>query len=181
MLIYVDDIILTRNNPSFLSSLVSRLGTEFAIKDLGALHFFLRIEVHKIPNGYHIIQQKYTRDLLAKEKMMDSSALSTFMSTNQHKCPHDNECVDPTTYCSLVGSLQYLTLTRSNIAYSVNKACQHMQQPQMQHLKEAKRIIRYLKRTMKYGITFFKNNSLNLYAFCDADWAGCPTTRRSTS
>lgn len=101
MLIFVDDIILTGNNPSFLSSLVSQLGIEFALKDLGAVHFFLGIEVNKNDLGYRITQHKYTRDLLIKEDMIDLSS----MSTGHNKSLQDDVNVDPATYSSLVGSL----------------------------------------------------------------------------
>ncbi|XP_022157372.1 uncharacterized protein LOC111024092 [Momordica charantia] len=181
MLICVDDIILTGNNQTFIMNLVTKLSTEFALKDLGALHYFLGVEVQHTHNGFHITQSRYTRDILMKAKMLEVSPISTPMATSKNKCPHENELVDPTAYRSLVGSLQYLTLTRPDIHFYVNKACQHMQQPQMQHLRDVKCILRYLKHSLNHGISFRKNSSLNLYAFCDADWAACPTTRRSTS
>ncbi|KAJ8755821.1 hypothetical protein K2173_024366 [Erythroxylum novogranatense] len=86
---------------------------------------------------------------------------------------------DPTHFCGLVGSLQYLTLTRPDLSYSVNFVSQFMQHPTMSHFKCLRRILRYLKGTIHYGLSF--SASLVLSAFSYADWAGCPTTRRSTT
>lgn len=69
MLVYVDDIILIGNNTDFITNLVASLGTEFALKDPGALHYFLGIKVQNAPNAYHITQTKYTRHILKKAKI----------------------------------------------------------------------------------------------------------------
>ncbi|XP_021599688.1 uncharacterized mitochondrial protein AtMg00810-like [Manihot esculenta] len=88
---------------------------------------------------------------------------------------------DPTFFRGLVGSLQYLTLTCPDLSYSVNYVSQFMHNPTMSHLKYGRRILRYLKGTIHYGLSFTADTSLALSAFSDADWAGCPTTRRSTT
>ncbi|XP_021602452.1 uncharacterized mitochondrial protein AtMg00810-like [Manihot esculenta] len=88
---------------------------------------------------------------------------------------------DPTHFRGLVGSLQYLTLTRLDLSYSVNYVSQFMHNPTMSHLKYVRRILQYLKGTIHYGLSFTADTSLALSAFSDADWAGCPTTRRSTT
>jgi hypothetical protein len=87
---------------------------------------------------------------------------------------------DGTKYRSIVGGLQYLTLTRPNISFSVNKVCQFLHAPTTVHWKAVKRILRYVKDTVGIGITFQPSSSILLSAFCDADWAGCPDDRRST-
>lgn len=61
MSVYVDDIILTDTNPSFLTKLIASLSTEFTLKDLGDLHFFLGVEVQSTPQGRHLIQVNYTK------------------------------------------------------------------------------------------------------------------------
>jgi len=74
MLVYVDDIIFTGNNPSFIKSLVTKLKSEFCLKDLGSLDYFLGIEVRPQPNGALILtQSKYIRDLLGKTKMDEAN------------------------------------------------------------------------------------------------------------
>jgi histone deacetylase 1/2 len=87
---------------------------------------------------------------------------------------------DCTQYRSIVGALQYLTLTRPDLAFSVNKVCQFLHAPTTEHWTAVKRILRYVKDTLKLGITFTKSSSTLLSAFSDADWAGCLDDRRST-
>jgi histone deacetylase 1/2 len=87
---------------------------------------------------------------------------------------------DSSQYRSIVGALQYLTLTRPDLAFSVNKVCQYLHAPTTEHWTAAKRILRYVKDTSKLGITFTKSSSTFLSAFSDADWAGSLDDRRST-
>ncbi|GAA0167912.1 transmembrane signal receptor [Lithospermum erythrorhizon] len=87
---------------------------------------------------------------------------------------------DPTKYRQVVGALQYLTLTRPDLAYSVNKVCQFMHAPLEAHWDAVKRILRYLQSTQDLGLHLRPMTLYSLTAFSDADWAGCPTDRRST-
>lgn len=88
---------------------------------------------------------------------------------------------DPELYRSVVGGLQYATITRPDIAFAVNKVSQFMHQPTESHWAAVKRILRYLKGTMDHGLQLHKSNQLSLHAFSDADWAGCPDDRKSTT
>ena len=87
---------------------------------------------------------------------------------------------DSTQYRSIVGALQYLTLTRPDISFSVNKVCQYLHAPATDHWAAVKRILRYIKHTVKLGLQINKSSSLLVSAFTDADWAGCLDDRRST-
>jgi hypothetical protein len=86
---------------------------------------------------------------------------------------------DPTAYRHIVGALQYCTLTRPDIAFSVSQLCQHIHAPTSSHWSAAKRILRYLKGTIDHGLAYIKGN-LNLMAYCDSDWDGSPDDWRST-
>ncbi|GJX01277.1 ribonuclease H-like domain-containing protein [Tanacetum coccineum] len=88
---------------------------------------------------------------------------------------------DLTLYQSLAGSLQYLTFTRPDLSYAVHQVCLHMHDPRDTHLSALKRILRYVQVTLHYGLQLFPSSTTNLVAYSNADWAGCPTTRRSTS
>lgn len=79
---------------------------------------------------------------------------------------------DVTTCQSIVKALQYLTLTRTDISFAVNQVCQFMQAPTSTHWLAVERILRYLKGTLDHGLNF-RSGPFNLYAFSDADWAGC--------
>ncbi|XP_035542146.1 uncharacterized mitochondrial protein AtMg00810-like [Juglans regia] len=88
---------------------------------------------------------------------------------------------DPAHYLIIVGVLQYLTLTRPDLFYSVNFVSKLMHSPIEAHYKMVKRIIRYLKVTVDLGLHFSSHFTLDLYAFSDADLAGCPLTKHSTT
>ena len=85
-----------------------------------------------------------------------------------------------TKYRSLVGALQYLTLTRPNIPFPINKVCQFLHAPTIVHLTAAKRIVRYVKNTLSIGLNFSRSSSTLISAFSDSDWAGCLDDRHST-
>ncbi|XP_020422709.1 uncharacterized protein LOC109949960 [Prunus persica] len=88
---------------------------------------------------------------------------------------------NPTKYCELVGSLQYLTLTRLDISFAVNTVAQFMSAPRTSHLVAAKRILRYIKGTIDLGLTFTSQiAAARLSAYSDTNWAGCPYSRRLT-
>ena len=89
----------------------------------------------------------------------------------------DDDC---TNYRSVVGALQYLTLTRPDISFAVNKVCQFLHSPTTTHWSAVKRILRYVKGTLSTGLQMRKSNSTLVSAFSDADWAGCVDDRRST-
>lgn len=77
--------------------------------------------------------------------------------------------------------MQYLTFTRPDIAYAVNEICLFMHDPRQPLLQALNRIIRYIQGTKDHGLQLLKSNINHLVAYSDADWAGCPDTRRSTS
>ncbi|KAM6582344.1 hypothetical protein CsatB_009346 [Cannabis sativa] len=87
---------------------------------------------------------------------------------------------DPHQYRSIVGALQYVVVTKPEITYSVNKVSQFMHKPLEAHWKVVKKILRYLKDTLDYGLHLTKCSTLSLTGFCDADWACDSDDRRST-
>ena len=182
LLLYVDDMVVTGDNPSRITWLISTLASEFSIKDLGFLHHFLGIEVHRLPMGLFLSQHRYALDLLERASMSSCKPMSTPMPSKGRQLPTCDELYpDPTHYRSIVGGLQYLTFTRPDISYSVNFVCQYMHAPTMAHYKIVKRILRYVRGTAHFGMRILASSTLDLYAFSDADWAGCPTSRRSTT
>ena len=88
---------------------------------------------------------------------------------------------DVTHYRSVVGALQYVTLTRPNITFAINKACQFMQQPTTTHWLSVKRILRYLRGTMQDGLLLSPSSNLTIEGFTDADWGAHLVDRRSSS
>lgn len=181
MLIYVDDILVTGNSASSCATLIASLSTQFPIKDLGELHFFLGLEVKRNSHGLFLCQTKYAIDLLHKFNMVGAKICSTHASSSQKLSAHDGDIlVNPTEYRSLVGALQYLTWTRPELCFSVNQVCQFMHQPTTTHMIATKRILRFVKGTLDHGLFFTKGLQV-LQGFSDADWAGLPDDRKSTS
>ncbi|XP_040939865.1 secreted RxLR effector protein 161-like [Gossypium hirsutum] len=114
--------------------------------------------------------------------MEKSNAAPTPMVTTVQLSAHAGTPVaDAHLYRSLVGALQYVVITRPDIAYAVNKVCQFIHQPLDIHFKAVKRILRYLHGTLDYGLTFTKTSKLMLEGFFDASWGSDVDDRRSTS
>ncbi|CAN6723036.1 unnamed protein product [Malus baccata var. baccata] len=181
LLLYVDDIILTGDSDACVQSVISQLTTEFDMKDLGILHYFLGLQIDYHSSGLFVHQSKYVHDLLQRTNMLECKPCLTPCHPHQKLLTHGSPSYsDPTHYRSIVGALQYLTFTRPDIAYSVNQVCQFMHSPLDSHYVAVKRILRYLRGTIGWGI-LFQLGSLCLRAYTDADWAGDPNDRLSTT
>jgi hypothetical protein len=181
LLLYVDDIIITGTSPSLITNLIHKLQTTFELKDLGPLHYFLGLQLHYHTTGFSVHQTKYASDLLQRFDMTNCKPSSTpYSSTSRLTKDQGTPLVDPTSFRSLVGALQYLTFTRPDLSFAVNQVCQFMHSPTDTHLIAAKWILRYIKGSLSSGL-LFQPGSLNLQAYADADWAGDPLDRRSTS
>lgn len=149
VLVYVDDILVTDSDTTAITSLIAQLNSEFSLKDLGEDHYFLGIQVSHTNNGLHLSQTKYIRDLLQKTKMVHCKPTRTPLPTGLKLRAGDGDPVeDLHGYWSTVGALQYMTITRSELSFSVNKVCQFMQNPTEEHWKAVKRILRYLQGTL---------------------------------
>jgi hypothetical protein len=183
VLVYVDDIIVASSSSKATTALLQDLERDFALKDLGDLHYFLGIEVTKTQQGIMLNQRKYFKDLLWKAGMFNCKAVNTPLSTSERLSAHVGELLGPndtTNYRSLVGGLQYLTLTRPDLSFSVNKVCQYLHAPTMLHLTATKRILWYVKGTIDLGLQITRSPSMLVSGFADADWAGCIDDCRST-
>ncbi|XP_071739987.1 uncharacterized mitochondrial protein AtMg00810-like [Rutidosis leptorrhynchoides] len=182
LLLYVDDIILVTSSDSLRTSLLALLGKEFAMKDLGKLNSFLGISVSRTKEGLFLTQQAYAKDIIARAGMLHCNPSATPVDTlGKQSATLGVPYSKPTLYRSLASALQYLTFTRPDISYAVQQICLHMHAPYTSHVHALKRIIRYLQGTLSMGLHFTPSSSRDLVSFTDADWAGCPDTRRSTS
>ncbi|XP_019179517.1 PREDICTED: uncharacterized protein LOC109174716 [Ipomoea nil] len=121
------------------------------------------------------------KDILNRAGMMDCKPLATPASVTQPVTPSDEPFDNPTQYRRLVGALQYLTITRPDLSFSVNRLCQFMHSPSSDHWGLLKRVLRYVKGTISYGLRLSASASSTIHGFSDSDWAGCPIDRKSTS
>jgi hypothetical protein len=183
ILVYVDDIIVASSSQGTTTRLLHKLGQEFALKDLGKLHYFLGIEVNEIANGIILTQSKYASDLLHKVGMGNCKPSNLPMSASEKPSLYEGTPLGPhdsSQYRSVVGALQYLTLTRPDISFTVNKVCQFLHAPTTVHWAAVKRILRYLKSCTRVGLRIIKSRSLLVTGFSDADWTGSLDDCRST-
>jgi hypothetical protein len=133
-------------------------------------------------HGLVLSQTKYLLDLLARVNMSTYKPCLTPMVTGVHLTQHDSSlCTDPSLYRSVVGALQYSTLTQPDLAFPVNKVSQFMHQPTEDNWSAIKRILCYVAGTLHMGLQVHSKSNLQINAYTDADWAGNLDDRRSTS
>lgn len=150
------------------------------MKDLGALKYFLGLEVAHVNKGLFLNQRKYTLDIITETGLLGAKPATTSMEQNHQMARCEGELFsEPEKYRRLIGHLIYLTITRPELCYSVHILAQFMSSPLVSHWDAALRVVRYLKGCPGQGILLRKNYNLRIYGFCDSDWASCPKTRRS--
>ncbi|GJV44951.1 ribonuclease H-like domain-containing protein [Tanacetum coccineum] len=154
LLLYVDDIVLIASSLEMLQRIIRSLHQEFAMTDLGPLNYFMGVSVTRDSSGLFLSRQKYVVEILEKAHMLNCNPSQTTVDIESKLCVGGDPVSDPTLYWSLAGFLQYITFTRPDISYA---------------------------GTLNYGLQLFSSSTTDLVAYSDADWAGCPTTRRSTS
>ncbi|PKU78407.1 Retrovirus-related Pol polyprotein from transposon TNT 1-94 [Dendrobium catenatum] len=181
ILIYVDDILLTGNDKVIMDKLLTSLKATFSMRYLGNLSQFLGIHVTALPSGIHLNQALYARSIVQKAGMENSKTVSTPSSLKSViSSDRLQQFSNPVLYRQLAGSLQYLTLTRPDIAFAVQQVCQHMHNPHQVHFEQLKRLLRYVNGTISYGLSLSRG-SMELHCYADSDWAGDSTDRKSVS
>jgi hypothetical protein len=182
VLVYVDDLIISGSHPAPIRRFKNYLSTCFHMKDLGVLKYFLGVEVARSPTGIYLCQRKYALDIISESGLLGAKPASVPLEQN-HRLPLANGrfLENPEQYRCLVGRLIYLCFTRPELSYSVHTLSQFMQQPREEHWEAALRVVRYLKGNPGQGILLNRSCDLQLYGWCDSDWAGCLLTRRSVT
>ncbi|XP_072071613.1 uncharacterized mitochondrial protein AtMg00810-like [Arachis hypogaea] len=183
VLVYVDDILVTGESEDTMKQVIEQLNAKFALKDMGSLCYFLGIQVTNTSNsGLILTQKKYIKKLMKKANMVGCTSCHTpLASTVKLSTCGGAKFHDSTLHRSIIGSLQYLTVTRPEISYSVHKLAQFVQSPLESHWKMVKRVLRYLNGTSNHGLHLKKEGSMTMNAYSDLDWAGDPDDRKSTS
>ncbi|WVZ89164.1 hypothetical protein U9M48_035601 [Paspalum notatum var. saurae] len=180
--IYVDDIIFGGSSHALCSKFSEQMSREFEMSMIGELQFFLGLQIRQTPQGTFVHQSKYTRDLLRKFEMADASPQMTPMSTSTAlDADEDGKEVDQKVYRGMIGSLIYLTATRPDIQFVVGLCACFQASPRESHRTAVKRILRYIKFTLEFGLWYSLDSSLSLLGFSDSDHAGCRIDHKSTS
>ncbi|GKD05396.1 ribonuclease H-like domain-containing protein [Tanacetum coccineum] len=181
LLLYVHDIVITASSSDLLQRIIRSLHQEFAMTDLGLLNYFLGILVTRDSSGMFLFQKKYAVEILERAGMVNCNPSRTTFYTESKLGDSGDVVFDPILYRSLAGSLQYLNFTRLDFSYAVQQVCLHMHDSREPHFSALRRILCYVSGCLDYGLQLFSSTTTYLVAYSDADWAGCPTTRRSTS
>ena len=187
--VYVDDIVLAGKDEQIITDVKHQLAVKFDMKDLGELSYFLGISIiqNQEKKTAWIGQPTYTETLLAKMGMSDCNSVKTPIDPGNHleKASDEESALDQQLYRSAVGSLLYLaTCMRPDIAFAVTTLGRFSSKPKKSHWIALKRILRYLKGTVKHRITFDGDTSESLLGnvcYSDADWAENKDDRKSTS
>jgi len=154
VLVYVDDIVVANSSKKTTNALLKDLERDFALKDLGDLHYFLGIEVKRSRDGLILSQERYATKVVQRAGMAMSKPIDTPMASFEKLSVTDGARlgpVDARRYRSVGGALQYLTLMRSYISFSVNKVCQFLHEPNKTHWSVFKHILWYVKGVLDFG------------------------------
>ncbi|GKE22677.1 retrovirus-related pol polyprotein from transposon TNT 1-94, partial [Tanacetum coccineum] len=180
--IYVDDIIFGSTNPKYFKKFEKLMHSRFEMSLMGEMKFFLGLQIHQSPRGIFINHAKYALEILKKHSMDKCDIVGTPMATKP-KLDADlsGKLIDQTNYLSMIWSLMYLTSRRPDIVQAVCYCARYQARPTKKHLKEVKRIFRYLKGTTNMRLWYLKDSGFELTAFLDADHDGCLDTHKSTS
>lgn len=181
IMLYVDDLLITGSDSNQIAAVKSHLRNRYHMKDLQLAQKYLGIEFCRTPTGLILHQSAYCEALVEEFGMRDSR-VEHIPLPEGHTLTSETgtPSVDTTEYCHAVGKLIFLTHTRPDITYAVGVVSRYMAHPQQQHWESVKHILRYLKGTTSLGINFQRSHApATLQCFTDADFLGCPETRRS--
>ncbi|GKC77953.1 retrovirus-related pol polyprotein from transposon TNT 1-94 [Tanacetum coccineum] len=179
--IYVDDIIFGPTKLVFAKRFEKLMKDNFEMSMIGEMKFFLGLQVHQSPRGIFISQSQYTLDILKKHGMEKYDTVSTPMATTKLYADLQGTPVEQTKYHSMIGGLMYLTASRPDIAFATFVCARYQVLPTEKHLKEVKRIFRYLRQSINMGLWYSKDYGFELIVYADADHAGCNDDYKSTS
>jgi hypothetical protein len=180
--LYVDDLIFTGNDASMFDEFKQPMMNEFDMTDLGRMRYFLSIEVLQSSNGIFVGQKKSAEAILARFKMDGCNSVNNSIVPGTKLCKdHGGSKINSTLYKQIVGSLMYLTATRPDMMFVESLLSRYMECPTELHLQVAKRVFRYLKGTVSFGVFYKKGGFEGLNVYFDSDYAGDVKDRKSTS
>ncbi|CAL2251278.1 unnamed protein product [Prunus armeniaca] len=180
--IYVDDIVYTGSCKELLDEFKEEMMMKYEMTDLGLLHHFLGMGVVQTNSSIFIHQKKYAGSLLNKFGLNECKSVTTPLVATKKLVKDDGSgAASEEQYRSIVGSLLYLTATRPDIMYASSLLARFMHCPTNKHYGTAKRVLRYVKGTLDYGLEYVKGRNAMLIGFCDSDWGGSIDDSKSTS
>jgi hypothetical protein len=180
--IYVDDIIFVSTNQSFCDEFSKIMTNRFEISMMEELKFFLGFQIKQLEDGTFLRQTKYAHAILKKFGMDKAKSIKTPMGTNGHlDLDMGGKLMDQKVYRSIIGSLLYLCASRPDIMLSLCMCARFQAAPKECHMRDVKRIMRYLVLTPNLGLWYPKGSHFDLIGYSDVDYTGCKVDRKSTS
>ena len=181
--VYVDDLIVTREDAATIVDFKKQMMSEFEMSDLGLLHYYLGIKVAQEDGVITIIQAPYAKKVLEQCWMLDYNPTKYTMEpkTHLHK-DGEGHPMDATEYWRVIECLRYLVHTRPELSFAVGVASRFMERPTVMHYKVVKQILRYLKGTMQFGLVYGRGGGAEVITgFTNSDIARDMDDRKSTS
>nr|GFB96264.1 copia protein [Tanacetum cinerariifolium] len=180
--VYVDDIIFGSSYPRYIKLFSDLMKSRFEMSMMREMMFFLGLQVNQSPCGIFINQSKYVLEILNKYGMKSCDHTGTPMKIKDKlDLDQNGTLIDAMKYRSMIGALMYLTSSRPDIVHATCLCARYQAKPTEKHLKEVKRIFRYLHGTVNMGLWYTKDSGFELIGFSDADYARCKDTFKSTS
>ncbi|GKA45533.1 ribonuclease H-like domain, reverse transcriptase, RNA-dependent DNA polymerase [Tanacetum coccineum] len=169
--VYVEDLIITGTPKREIDKFKDQMKEIFEMSDLGLLAYYLGIEVTQSGGDISIKQSAYARKILKEAGMLESNETIIPMDPGTRLTKTaEGTMVNSTEYRSLIGCLRYLLHTRPDLSYSVRLLSLFMQEPKEQHMKAIKNVLRYVKGTKDYGITYKHNGGNKIYGYSDSSY-----------
>ena len=180
--VYVDDLLVTGEKDSDISKFKEHMMHYFEMSNLGHLSSYLGIKVSQEVGRITLSQSNYANNILSFSKREECNLVQTPLEARIKFSQQEGPLADSTVFRSLIGSLRYLTHTPPNLTYSMGFLSRFMERSTVEHLTTLKRVLRYLRETIGYGLVYLKGQSkTRLVGYSDSDFAGNEQDRKSTS
>ena len=186
ILVYVDDLLIIGEDLNIINGLKNKLLERFRMTDLGSVSHYLGMSVTRTRDSVGLDQKSYLEKVLLRFGMDTCKPASSPMDPgvpNSMLPAPENQQADKDTifwYGSVVGSLMYaMTMTRPDLGYALSMVSRYCANPDSTHVAAVVRILRYVRGTLHYGLTYTKGQP-GFVGYTDADWSGAIDGRQST-